>query len=145
MHQMVPTIYYHFWVRYHPSRVYSQKKLQLEAKYRSLFPTTIKPHPLNPLDRGSTFVVLAGYKVVVLRPLCACSTIFCFCLLPFPLCFCCNKLALFCSAACLCLIFFMCFLLCLSFPLVWLFFPSRNSYYWHFLLFLVSFHRASSY
>ena len=101
---MVPTIYYHFWVRYHPSGVYSQKKLRLETKYRSLFPTTIKPHPLNPLDRGSTFVVLAGYKVVVLRPLCACSTIFCFCLLPFPLCFCCNKLALFCSVACLCLI-----------------------------------------
>ena len=34
------------------------------------------------------------------------------------------------------------FLLCLSFPLVWIFFPSRNSYCWHFFLFLVSFHHV---
>ena len=129
MHQMVPTIYYHFWVRYHPSGVYSQKKLRLETKYRPPFPPTMKPHPLNPLDRGSNSVVLAGYRLMVLRPLCACSTIFCSCLLSFPRRFCYNKLALFCSAACLCLIFFLCCLLCLSFPLVWLFFPSRNSCY----------------
>ena len=94
---MVPTIYYHFWVRYHPSRVYSQKKLQLEAKYRSLFPTTIKPHPLNPLDRGLSSLVLAGYRLVVLRPFCACSTVFCICL---PCRFCRSKLVLFHSAAC---------------------------------------------
>ena len=41
--------------------------------------------------------------------------------------------------------FFTCFLLCLSFPLVWLFFPSCVSCCWHSLLFLVSFYRASSY
>ena len=38
-----------------------------------------------------------------------------------------------------------CIFLCLSIPLIWLFFPSRNSCCWHFLLFLVSFHCASSY
>ena len=144
MHQMVPTIYYHFWVRYHPSRVYSQKKLQLEAKYRSLFPTTIKPHPLNPLDRGSTFVVLAGYKLVVLRPLCACSTIFCFCLLPFPLCFCCNKLALFCSAACLCLIFscvsyYVCHFLQFGFSFLHAI-PTTDTSYCSLFLFIVLLH-----
>ena len=36
-------------------------------------------------------------------------------------------------------------LLCLSFPSVWLFFPSRDSCCWHFLLFLVSFHHVFSY
>ena len=41
--------------------------------------------------------------------------------------------------------FYMRFLLCLSFHLVWLFFPSLNSCCWHFLLFLFSFHRVSSY
>ena len=124
---MVPTIYYFFWVKYHPSKIYSQKKSQLETKYRSLFPPTTKPHPLNPFYRGPTSLVLAGYKLVVLWPLCVYSTIFCFCLLSFPRRFCCGKLALFCSVVCLCLISFMHFLLCLSFPLVWLFFPSRNS------------------
>ena len=34
----------------------------------------------------------------------------------------------------------MCFLLRLSFPLVWLFFPSHDSCCWHFLLFLVVLH-----
>ena len=41
--------------------------------------------------------------------------------------------------------FFTCSLLCLSFPSVWLFFPSRDSCCWHVLLFLVSFHHAFSY
>ena len=27
MHQMVPTIYYFFWVRYHPSKIYSPKEV----------------------------------------------------------------------------------------------------------------------
>ena len=53
---------------------------------------------------GPTSLVLAGYKLVVLRPLCACSTIFCFCLLLFPRTFCRSRLALFRSAACFCLI-----------------------------------------
>ena len=68
------------------------------------FSPTTKPHPLNPLNRGLTSLVLAEYRLVVLRPLCAYSTIFCFCLLSFPCCFCCSRLALFCSVACLCLI-----------------------------------------
>ena len=38
MHQIVPTIYNLFWVRYHPSKVYSQKKSHLETKYRPIFP-----------------------------------------------------------------------------------------------------------
>ena len=49
---MVPTIYYFFWVKYHPNKVYSQKKSRQETKYRPHFPPTTKPHPLNPLDRG---------------------------------------------------------------------------------------------
>ena len=104
MHQMVPTIYYFFWVRYHPSRVYSQKKLRLETKYRPPFPPTTKPHLLNPLNRGPTSLILAGYRLVVLWPFCAYSTIFCFCLLSFPCCFYCSRLALLCSAMCLRLI-----------------------------------------
>ena len=101
---MVPTIYYFFWVRYHPSKVYSQKKSWQETKYRPPFSPTTKPHPLNPLDHGPTSFVLAGYSLVVLCPLCACSTIFYFCLLSFPRCFYCSKLVLFYFAAYLCLI-----------------------------------------
>ena len=104
MHQMVSTIYYFFWVRYHPSKVYSQKESWQETKYRLHFPPTTKPHPLNPLDRGPTSLVLARYRLVVLRPFCACFTIFCFCLLSFPRCFYHSKLDLFRSAACFCLI-----------------------------------------
>ena len=72
------------------------------------------------------------------------STIFCFGLLSFPCRFCRSRLALFHSSVSLSY-FFMCFVMCLSFPLVWLFFPSLNSYCWHFLLFLISFHPTSSY
>ena len=62
MHQMVPAIYYLFWVRYHPSRVYSQKKSRLETKYRPIFPPppnhilwiplTMGPPPLYWLGTG---------------------------------------------------------------------------------------------
>ena len=93
---MVRTIYYFFWVRYHPSKIYSQKKSQQATKYRPPFPPTTKPHPLNPLDRGPTSFVLAGYRLVVPRPFCACSTIFCVCL---PRHFCCSRLTLFWSTA----------------------------------------------
>ena len=97
MHHMVPIIYYHFWVRYHRSKVYFQKKLWQETKYRPPFPPTTKPCPLSPLDRGPTSLLLARYRLVVLHPFCACSTVFCVCL---PRCFCHNRLVLFCSAAC---------------------------------------------
>ena len=70
MHQMVSTIYYFFWVRYHHSRIYSQKKSWQETKYT--FPPTTKPHPLNPFDRGPTSLVLVGYRLVVLWPFCVC-------------------------------------------------------------------------
>ena len=100
---MVSTIYYFFRVRYHPSRVYSQKKLGLETKYRLIFPHH-QTTPLNPLDRGPTSLMLAGHRLVELRPLCTCSTIFCFCFLSFPRHFCCTKLVLFRSTACFCLI-----------------------------------------
>ena len=129
MHHMVPIIYYFFWVRYHRSKVYSQKKSRQETKYRPSFPPTTKSHPLNCFDCGPTSLVLVGYRLVVLRPFCVC--------LP-------RRLVLFRFAASLSY-FFMRFLLCLSFLLVWLFFPSCVSCYWQFLLFLVSFHRASSY
>ena len=104
MHQIVTTIYYFFWIRYHSSRVYFQKNLRLETKYRPPFPPTTKPHPLNPLNRRPTSLVLARYKLMVLRPFCVCSTIFYFCLLSFPRHFCRSKLALFRFATCLCLI-----------------------------------------
>ena len=54
------------------------------------FPPTTKPHPLNPLDRGPTSLVLAGYKLVVLRPFCVC--------LPRHLCY--SRLILFRSTTC---------------------------------------------
>ena len=102
MHQIVPTIYYFFWVRYHPSKIYSQKKSRQETKYRPPFPPTTKPHPLNPLNRGLTSLVLAGYRLVVPWPFCACSTIFCVCL---PRRFCRSRLVLFWSATCFVLFF----------------------------------------
>ena len=111
MHQIVPTIYYFFWVRYHQSKIYSQKKSWQETKYRPLCPPTTKPHTLNPLDRGPISLVLVGYRLVVLRPFCACSTIFCVCL---PHRFCRSRLALFWFATCLSY-FFTRFLLRLSF------------------------------
>ena len=104
MYQMFPTIYYFFWVRYHPSKVYSQKKSWSETKYRPSFLPTTTPHPLNPFDRGPTSLVLVGYRLVVLQPLCTCFTIFCFCLLLFPRRFYRSRLVLFCFVACLCLI-----------------------------------------
>ena len=97
MHQIVLNIYYFFWVRYHPSKVYFQKKSWQETKYRPPFPPTTKPHPLNPFDRGPTSLVLAGYRLVVPRPFCACFTIFCVYL---PRRFYCSRLALFWSVAC---------------------------------------------
>ena len=123
MHKMVLTIYYLFWVRYHPSRIYSQKKSWQETKYRTPFPPTTKPRPLNPFNRGPTSLVLAGYRLVVLRPFCFCSTVFCVCL---PRRFCRGRFVLFCCVALS--YFFTRFLLCLSFPLIWLFFSSRVSY-----------------
>ena len=143
MHQMIPTIYYFFWVRYHPSKVYSQKKSRQETKYRPSFPSTTKPHPLNPLDRGPTSFVLAGYKLVVLWPFCAYSTIFCICL---PRRFCRSRLALFYSAAWLCLIFSRVSCYVLSFPLVWLFLhaiPTADTSCCSLFLFIVLFHFIS--
>ena len=119
MHQMILTIYYFFWVRCHPSKIYSQKKSWQETKYRPSFPPTTKPHPLNPLDRGPTSLLLAGYRLVVLQPFYACSTIFYVCL---PCHFCRSRVALFYSAAWLCLISSRISCCVLSFPLVWLFF-----------------------
>ena len=97
MYQMVSTIYYFFWVRYHPSRIYSQKKSWQETKYRPPFPPTTKPRPLSPLDHGPTSLVLVGYRLVVLHPFCACSTVFYVCL---PRRFCRSRLVLFRSALC---------------------------------------------
>ena len=68
------------------------------------FPPTTKPRPLNPLDCGPTSHKFAGYRLVVLQPFYACSTIFYFCLLSFPRDFCRSKLVLFRSVACFCLI-----------------------------------------
>ena len=98
---MVPTIRYFFWVRYHPNKIYSQKKSWLETKYRPLFPPTTKPQPLNPIDREPTSLVLARYRLVVLRSFCACFIIFCFCL---PRRFCRSRLVLFRSNVCFYLI-----------------------------------------
>ena len=139
---MVPTIYYFFWLRYHPSKIYSQKKSWQETKYRPPFPPTTKPRPLNPLDRGPTSFVLARYRLVMLRPFCACSTVFCVCL---SCRFCHNRLVLFRSTTCFVLFLHVFPATFVIFLLVWLFFPSRDSCCWHFLPFLVSFRCASSY
>ena len=72
-------------------------KNQIQTPFSSYHQTT----PSESLDRGSTSLVLAMYRLVVLRSLCAYATIFCFCLLLFPRRFCCSKLVLFCPAACL--------------------------------------------
>ena len=141
MHQMVPTIYYFFWVRYHPNRIYSQKKLWQETKYRPLFPPTTKPRPLNPLNRGPTSFILAEYKLVVLRPFYACSTVFCVCL---PRRFYRSRLVLFRSAAC-----FVLFLH--AFPITFVIFlwfgfsflhmiPVADTSYCSLFLFIVLFH-----
>ena len=98
MHQMVSTIYYIFWVRYHPNRIYSQTKSRLKTKYKRSHGQT------NPFNRGPTSLVLAGYRLVVLRLLCTCSIVFCFCLILFLRCFHHSRLVLFRSTACLCLI-----------------------------------------
>ena len=141
---MVSTIYYFFLVRYHPNKVYSQKKSQLETKYRPPFPPTTKPLSLNPLDCGPTSFLLARYRLVVLEPLCTCFTIFCFCLLSFPCRFCHSRLALFCSAACLylissciscCVCHFLWF--CFSFLHVIL---AADTSYWFLFLFIVLLH-----
>ena len=123
---MVPTIHYFFWVRYHPNKIYSQKKSWLETKYRPLFPPTTKPQPLNPIDREPTSLVLARYRLVVLRSFCACFIIFCFCL---PRRFCRSKLVLFRSDVCFCLISSsVSYCVCLSFGLAFL------SFIWFLLL-----------
>ena len=142
MHQMVPTIYYFFWVRYHFSNAYSQKKSRQETKYRPHFPPTTKPRPLNPFDCGPTSLVLVGYRLVVFRPFCACSTVFCICL---PRRVSRSRLVLFRSAACFVLflhafpVTFVIFLwFCFSFlHMIPVADTSCNS--------LFSFHRASSY
>ena len=79
------------------ARYIPQKKSRQETKYRPPFPPTTKPRPLNPLDRGPTSFVLVGYRLVVLRPFCAYSTVFCVCL---PRSFYRSRLVLFRSAAC---------------------------------------------
>ena len=141
---MIPTIYYFFWVRYHPSKVYSQKKSWQEIKYRPYFPPTTKPHPLNPLDRGPTSLVLPGYRLVVLRPFYACFTIFCFCLLWFPRRFCHGRLVLFRSAACFCLIsshvsYCVCHFLQFGFSFLHMI-PNADTSYCSLFLFIVLFH-----
>ena len=100
---MVPAIYYLFWVRYHLSRVYSQKKSRLKTKYRPLFPLppnhtlwihlTVGPSPLYWLGTGWWCS-----DPCVLAPL---SSFF---LVLFPCHLCCSKLALFCFGVCPCLI-----------------------------------------
>ena len=46
--------------------------------------------PFESFDHGPTSLVLAGYKWVVARPLCVCSTTFYICLLLLPRHFCCS-------------------------------------------------------
>ena len=76
------------------NKAFSQKKFFLETQNRLFSPhhqTTLS----QSLNREPTSLVLAKYKLVVLRPLCACSIIFCCCLLLFPQCFYRCKLVLF--------------------------------------------------
>ena len=75
-----------------PKRIHGRK-----PNIDPLFPLTTKPRPLNPLNCGPTSLVLARYRLVVLRPFCACSIVFCVCL---PRCFYCSRLVMFRYAAC---------------------------------------------
>ena len=95
-----PAIYYLFWAKCHPSKEFSQKKLWLETQNR-LFSPHHQTTPFESFDSGATSLVLAGYRLVVLQPLCAFSTILYFCLLPFPHRFCHGRLVLFRLATCL--------------------------------------------
>ena len=141
---MVPTIYYFFWVRYHPRKVYSQKKSQQETKYRPPFPPTTKPHSLNSLDCGPTSFVLAGYRLVVLWSFYVYSTVFYFCLLSFPRCFCRSRLVLFCSL-CVSVLFLHAFhavfVIFLWFGFSFLrVIPASNTSYYSLFLFIVLLH-----
>ena len=86
--------------------------------------------------------------LVVLRPLCDCSTILCFCLLSFPRHFCHSRFVLFCSAACLCLIsscvsYYVCHFLWFGFSFLHAISTADTSYNPLFLfivLFYISFH-----
>ena len=148
---MVPAIYYLSWVRYHPNMVHPRKKSRLETKYRPPFPPTTKPHPLNPLDCGPTSLVLAGYKLVVLRPLYACFIIFFFCLLLFSCYFYRSRITLFRSVVCLYLIFsrvsyYVCHFIWFGFSFLHITPTTNTSYcsFFHFPVFLhISFHTYS--
>ena len=138
---MVPTIHYFFWVRYHPNKIYSQKKSWLETKYRPLFPPTTKPQPLNPIDREPTSLVLARYRLVVLWSFCACFIIFCFCL---PRRFCRSRLVLFRSDVCFCLIssrvsYCVCLFLWFGFSFLHMI-PVADTSCYSLFLFIVLFH-----
>ena len=115
----------HLWGKIPPQQGIFPKEVIARNQIQTIFPPTTKLHPLNPLDHGPNSHVLTHYKLVVLQPLCACSTIFYFCLLLFPRCFCCNRIALFCSAMCLCLISSC--ISCCVYHFLWFGFPSCNS------------------
>ena len=53
------------------------------------------------LNCEPTSLALAGYRLMVLRPQCCCSTTLCFCFLSFPHCFCycCSSLSCFALAS----------------------------------------------
>ena len=93
---MVPTIYYFFWVRYHPSRIYSQKKSWQETKYKPLFPH----HQTTPFESPWSWAHLPcsdWHRLVVPWLFCAYFTVFCVYL---PCHFCRSRLALFWYAVC---------------------------------------------
>ena len=62
-----------FQAKCHPSKAFSQKRPWLETKNRLLSPLH-QTTPSESLDCGPTFLVMVGYKLVVLRLLCVCST-----------------------------------------------------------------------
>ena len=96
---------------------------------------------MNPLDRGPTFLVLAGYRLVVLRPFCACSTVFCVCR---PRCFYCSRLVLFHYASCFILflhVFLATFVIFLWFGFSFLHvIPTADTSYRSLFLFIVLLH-----
>ena len=96
---MVPAVYHPFWEKCHPNKAFSQKRPWLKTENR-LFSPLYQTTPSKSLDCGPTFLVLVGYKLVVLRLLCVCSTTLCYCFLSSPCHFCHCRLVLFCLAAC---------------------------------------------
>ena len=71
MYQVVPAHNYFFWVRCHPSKIFSpQRSLSGNPKIDPFFLPTTRSHPLNTLTRGLPPMYWLGTSRWCLGPLC---------------------------------------------------------------------------